>query len=757
MKEKSFESIFIDLKFKNKIVTCGVVHRSPQTNSELFSEFTDNLLSTLSKLNINNSDCYIIGDFNIDLLACESQYTETYTDIMLDSNFYPLINKPTRVTTTRCSGIDHIWTNITGARIQSAILTHKIADHLPIMQVSNIGEPLLKIENKGWAITTKNLQSFCRNLENSDFSEVCTLADPNDSFETFMNKVNQQMLQCFKNEKPKKTKFRCEWYNKELPALSRKKDQLHKRFLAKQTPDSKQKYQKIKNFYFHLITIKKKAFMQKKFHLHKSDIKRTWQTMNNSLGRAPKASGSTSLEVDGNLVSDPIELADAFNEHFATVAEKLVRKLPNSNAKITDYLTSSNSSSIFMTPTSQFEIKKIISAFASKLSAGLDEIPMIIMKYFPDNAIHALSYIFNQSLSLGKFIEAFKTAKIVPVFKNGSRKKVANYRPISLLSSFSKILEKIKYKRLHSFITHTNNFSSQQFGFRQNHSTTHATTLFINNIVDAFEKRQSVLGIFLDLSKAFDTIDHDPLLLKLIHYDVRGVSLEWFKSYLTGRKQKVECAGKLSSNSRASSVPHGSILGPLLFLIYVNDFQNCVKFSSNVSFADDTNVFLSGRNIQSVYDQGNKKLSNIDNWVLANKLTVNVKKTKCILFKTCNPCKSRKATQTSELKLRNEVIARVSSIRFLGVTIHENLTWKHHMYAVKKKMRAALGAVMRIRSFLNKRAMLTLYHSLILSYVYKYLNQCLPAALQNLISIKATRITTRSYSKYIPPSYRATV
>ena len=112
-----------------------------------------------------------------------------------------------------------------------------------------------------------------------------------------------------------------------------------------------------------------------------------------------------------------------------------------------------------------------------------------------------------------------------------------------------------------------------------------------------------------------------------------------------------------------------------------------------------------------------QELSNIDNWMLANKLTVNVKKIKCILFKTCNPCKSRKTTETSELKLRNEVIARVSSIRFLGVTIHENLTWKHHMHAVKKKMRAALGAVMHIRSFLNKKAMLILYHSLILSHV----------------------------------------
>ena len=143
----------------------------------------------------------------------------------------------------------------------------------------------------------------------------------------------------------------------------------------------------------------------------------------------------------------------------------------------------------------------------------------------------------------------------------------------------------------------------------------------------------------------------------------------------------------------------------------MNDFQNCLEFSSNVSFADDTNVFFSGSNIKSLHDNGNKELCNIDNWMLANKLTVNVKKTKCILFKTSNPCKFRKTSQTIELKLRNEVIEKVSLIRFLCVTIHENRTWMHHKHAVKKKMRAALGAVMRIRSFLNRKAMLTLHHS----------------------------------------------
>ena len=170
-------------------------------------------------------------------------------------------------------------------------------------------------------------------------------------------------------------------------------------------------------------------------------------------------------------------------------------------------------------------------------------------------------------------ISSFKHAKLIPVCKKGDSKILTNYRPISLLPSFSKILEKIVYKRLYSFFSRFNLFSNSQFGFRKGHSTSHANCLLIDRVTAAFEKKLTTLGIFLDLSKAFDRIDYKILLHKLRHYGVRGTALDWFESYLTGRTQQVCINDHASNNINAInfSVPQVSILGPLLFSIYVND------------------------------------------------------------------------------------------------------------------------------------------------------------------------------------------
>ena len=350
-----------------------------------------------------------------------------------------------------------------------------------------------------------------------------------------------------------------------------------------------------------------------------------------------------------------------------------------------------------------------------KLSAGWDGIPSIVLKYLPNNVISILSYIFNLSLSQGKFISNFKHAKIIPLFKKGSAKDVSNYRPISLLSCFSKILEKLVYNRLYSFLEKSNAINEHQFGFRKKHSTSHLTSLLTANIATSFENKMNTLGIFLDLSKAFDTINHEILLNKLYHYGIRGTVYNWFKSYLIERSQQVDYNSHISNiRTISSSVPQGSILGPLLFIIYVNDFPNCLKFSSNLSFADDTTVILSAKNSNLLVQKGNKELKNIDNWLIANKLSLNIKKTKYMIFSTSS---SNRTQKKSLLTIRGKPIDRVSSIKLLGVIFNEHLTWKDHMEMLLSKLKSSLYCVMRVKPYLNKESLLTLFHSLILSHI----------------------------------------
>ena len=215
----------------------------------------------------------------------------------------------------------------------------------------------------------------------------------------------------------------------------------------------------------------------------------------------------------------------------------------------------------------------------------------------------SVTFLISHFLS-GKFITAFKNSKIVPIFKKDNHRDVRNYRPISLLLTFSKLLEKVVLIKLSSFLKCQNIRYPDQFEFRKNHSTSHATTLLISKIADAFEKKESVLGISLNLSKAFDTIDHNMLIYKLNHYGVRVTPLSWFKSYLTGCTQKVKVSGSLSSTV-TYSVPQSSKLDPSLIIIYVYDFKQCLHYSTSVLFAVDTNTFVTGDNVNSIYSKAN--------------------------------------------------------------------------------------------------------------------------------------------------------
>ena len=266
-------------------------------------------------------------------------------------------------------------------------------------------------------------------------------------------------------------------------------------------------------------------------------------------------------------------------------------------------------------------------------SPGYDEVPAIVMNQNIHALIKPLAYLINCSIKKGIFPDELKIAKVIPIYKSGDKTSIENYRPISVLSVFSKILEKIMYNHLINFINKHNILYKYQFGFRKRHSTNHAIITLVDKISTALDRGNVVIGCFVDLKKAFDTVNHSILITKLYKYGIRGNSLQWFKSYLANRQQFVHIhTSKSNTETVTCGVPQGSILGPLLFILYINDLSNVSDVLFPILFADDTSVYIEAEKESSVISILNEELQKINTWLKSNKLTLNLDKSHYMVF-----------------------------------------------------------------------------------------------------------------------------
>ena len=338
-----------------------------------------------------------------------------------------------------------------------------------------------------------------------------------------------------------------------------------------------------------------------------------------------------------------------------------------------------------------------------------------------------------------------KEARVIPVSKAGNPSVPSNYRPISILPAISKVLERIMYDRLLNFLNKHKILSSNQFGFRKNVSTYMATADIVKYITDGFNSKEISIGVFLDLSKAFDTVDHNILLRKLTHYGIRGIVFNWFHSYLSNRKQVVRINNKSSSLSNIScGVPQGSILGPLLFLIYINDLCNCSSLLHFTLFADDTSILYKHKDLITGARVMNSELEIISMWFKINKLSLNISKTNFMIF---HPLQRK--IGSVDLFIDGNHIALVKNAKFLGINIDSNLTWKHHIDVLCSKISRVIGILFKISSFVPSYIVKSLYDSLIhshLSYCNIIWGNTFPSYLNRLHVLKkrAVRILTNS-------------
>jgi hypothetical protein len=363
-------------------------------------------------------------------------------------------------------------------------------------------------------------------------------------------------------------------------------------------------------------------------------------------------------------------------------------------------------------PATRDEIGKIIDSLKST-AAGYDQIKPCIIKAIKNVILTPITHLVNLSLKQGIFPNELKTAVVTPVYKKGLSNEINNYRPISVLSVFAKILEKIMYSRLVSFLDSVHILYPKQFGFRENHSTELAVTEAINIVTSSLNQKKLVLTVGMDLSKAFDTINHEILCNKLSKLGINGQPLNWFRSYLSNRKQMTRFNDSFSSiETVLCGVPQGSNLGPLLFILYINDIQHICDTCKAVLYADDCNLFFDfNANDSMIAPTVNAKLNEISEWFACNQLALNASKTNYIVFS------GKRKIRIDGISVNGTILTHKNEVNFLGIIIDQTLSWRPHIEAICLKISKSTGVLRKINRHLSKTSMILLYNSLVLPYL----------------------------------------
>lgn len=707
-----FECVAAEFKICDKIYLISVIYKPPNTNIEVFTKKMDQLLDLATKC--DSKKLIILGDFNIDILSSAKcpRSKNTFLNLLTAYNMHPTIQTPTRVANKTKTCIDNIIIDKLESyevRVLNSLISDHYAQILTLdIQVTN--KP--KIYQWRRCVNNKNnLSKFLDLLKNESWQNVYNAQTVDNKYNNFDN-----IISChFNNSFPlKKIKIRQTQQRKVISKeIDTAKETL--KFLSELCPIeplAKPIYKEHKDYYTKLLIEEKKKYNDELIITSENKSKTMWQIINSKNNKSNSNKNIDELHLEnGKIITSPEEMSLNLNEYFVTIAKKLISELKSSHQK--GYPSTYINKTMYVYPTTANEVKEVIFSLKNKQSTGEDNISNKLLKKICHFILDPLTHVINDSLINGVFPKKLKMAVVIPVYKKGDPCSMVNYRPISLLSTFAKVFEIIMCRRLSNFLTKNNILTDTQHGFRTGRSTTTAIFSFISHLLQAVDEGNIALGIFLDLSKAFDCVNHTILLSKLENYGIRGTAYNWFQSYLLHREQKVTILKqgikyKSPSKPITVGVPQGSILGPLLFILYINELPNVVgcESLSLTNYADDTNILITGKNFEDVARVNDINFTKICNWFQDNSLILNISKTNCLTFRHSRNSYNYPTT----LKLNKENIEMASSTKFLGIIIDEHLNWQSHIQELGIKLSKSCYALKELKKIVSQDTLLAAYY-----------------------------------------------